>query len=79
MCIRDSNITDLGGISSFGGFGAIDGFNQALKIAYPIYNAANIKPGNIAAAKSLKGDNCAITAYTISIMLGGISIPKHPP
>ena len=33
----------------------------------------------MAAAKSLKGDNWAITAYTISIMLGGINIPKQPP
>ncbi len=43
------------------GLGAIDGFSQALKTAYPIYKLANNNPGKIAAAKSLKGDNCAIT------------------
>ena len=48
-------------MSSAGGLGAIDGFNQALKTAYPIYKLANNNPGKIAAAKSLKGDNCAIT------------------
>ena len=44
-----------------------------------MYNPANISPGNIAAANNLNGDNCAITAYTINIILGGIKIPKHPP
>jgi hypothetical protein len=54
-------ISDLGGISSLGGLGAIEGLKYALVIAYPIYSPARTKPGNIAAANNLKGDNCAIT------------------
>jgi hypothetical protein len=41
-------ISALGGISSAGGLGAIDGFSQALKTAYPIYKLANIYSGKIA-------------------------------
>tara|TARA_Y100000996_G_scaffold11223_1_gene9113 strand:+ start:305 stop:505 length:201 start_codon:yes stop_codon:yes gene_type:complete len=50
-------ISDLGGISSAGGLGAIEGLNQALVTAYAIYKPANINPGKIAAANNLKGDN----------------------
>ena len=51
------NITDRGGISSAGGFGARDGFNQALTTTYNIYNPANINPGKIAAANNLNGES----------------------
>ena len=54
-------ISDLGGISSAGGLGAIDGLNHALVTAYAIYSPAYINPGKIAAANNLNGDNCAIT------------------
>ena len=44
-----------------------------------MYKNANNMPGKIAAANNLSGDNWAITEYTISIILGGIKIPKQPP
>ena len=50
-------ISALGGISSAAGFGANEGLKYALIITYKIYNPANIKPGNIAAANNLNGDN----------------------
>ena len=43
------------------GLGAIEGLSHALVTAYVIYNPASIKPGKIAAANNLNGDNCAIT------------------
>ena len=36
---------------------ANDGLKYALVIAQPIYNPANNKPGNIAAANNLKGES----------------------
>ena len=48
-------------MSSAAGFGAIEGFIQALVTAYAMYKPANNNPGKIAAANSLNGDNCAIT------------------
>ena len=50
-------ISALGGMSSAGGLGAIDGFSQALVTAYAMYKPANISPGKIAAANNLNGDN----------------------
>ena len=44
-----------------------------------MYKPASNNPGKIAAANNLRGDNWAITEYTINIMLGGINIPKQPP
>ena len=50
-------ISALGGISSAGGLGAIEGFNHALVTAYAIYKPANISPGKIAAANNLNGES----------------------
>ena len=50
-------ISPLGGISSSGGLGAMEGFIQALVTAYVIYKPASNNPGKIAAANNLKGDN----------------------
>ena len=44
------DISDLGGISSAGGLGAMDGFIQALVTAYPMYKPESNNPGKIAAA-----------------------------
>tara|TARA_B100001121_G_C18218863_1_gene402721 strand:+ start:369 stop:539 length:171 start_codon:yes stop_codon:yes gene_type:complete len=54
-------MTAVGGISSAAGFGAKDGFSQALVTAYKMYRPASIKPGKIAAANNRKGESCAIT------------------
>ena len=47
-------ISDLGGMSSAGGLGAIEGFSQALVTAYAIYKPANINPGKLQLQKVLK-------------------------